>query len=295
MTTGEKIKKLRTEKMMTQSELVGDHITRNMLSRIESDEANPSLGTLLYLASRLNVPAGYLLADEKEDKIYAKSFSIDNIKLAYKSGDYKICRRLCLEFNGDDDEVCFLLAHSSFEIACEQFRNGKLKRAAVYFDEAISCAMESEYYAGNIIAASCMYLRYMRRFSPSLSSDVIDENTVEYFCAMDNDFCRYIYALECLENLQTDFAATYVKDGDTDSPTALHIGARVDMMHSNYRIAFIKLREILTNNREVSYPVLYDVFCDLEECAKLTNDFRSAYEYSKSRMDLLQRMLEDDE
>ena len=129
MTTGEKIKKLRTEKMMTQSELVGDHITRNMLSRIESDEANPSLGTLLYLASRLNVPAGYLLADEKEDKIYAKSFAIDNIKLAYKSGDYKICRRLCLEFDGDDDEVRFLLVQSSFELASEQFRNGKLKRA----------------------------------------------------------------------------------------------------------------------------------------------------------------------
>ena len=56
MTTGEKIKKLRAEKMMTQSQLVGEHITRNMLSRIESDEANPSLGTLIYLAKRLNVP-----------------------------------------------------------------------------------------------------------------------------------------------------------------------------------------------------------------------------------------------
>ena len=295
MTTGEKIKKLRTEKMMTQSELVGNHITRNMLSRIESDEANPSLGTLLYLASRLNVPAGYLLADEKEDKIYVKSFAIENIKLAYNSGDYKICRQFCLDFEGTDDEVALLLVQSSFAIATEEFHKGKLKRAVTYFDEAISYSETTEYYTGNIIAAACMYLRYMRKFSPNLSSGVIDENTVEHFCAMDDTFCRYSYALECLENLQTDFAVSYVKKGDSEDQAVLHIGAKLDMVHANYRPAFIKLQQILNNNKELSYPVLYEVFCDLEECAKLTNDFRAAYEYSIAKMELLQKMLEDDE
>ena len=295
MTTGEKIKKLRTEKMMTQSELVGNHITRNMLSRIESDEANPSLGTLIYLASRLNVPAGYLLADEKEDEIYAKSFAIKNIKLAYQSGDYDICRQLCLEFDGDDDEVDFLLVMSSFEVAVEAFRKGKLKRAAMYFDEVISGAESTKYYTGNIVAASCVYFRYMRKFSPNLSSGVIDENTVEHFCAMDNTFCRYIYAMECLHNMQTDFAVSYVKKGEASDPTVLHIDARVDMMHANYRLAIIKLEEILNNNRELSHPVLYDVLSDLEECTKTVGDFKSAYEYSTARMNLLQNMLEDDE
>ena len=295
MTTGEKIKKLRIEKMMTQSELVGNHITRNMLSRIESDEANPSLGTLLYLASRLNVPAGYLLADEKEDKIYVKSFAIENIKLAYKSGDYRICRHLCLDFDGVDDEVSFLLVQSSFAIATEAFHKGKLKSAVIYFDEAISYSSATEYYTGNITAASCMCLRYMRKLSPNLSSGVIDENTVEYFCAMDDNFCRYIYALECLENLRTDFAVSYVKKGDINDPLVQHISAKIDMVHANYRLAFIKLQQLLNNNIEISYPVLYDVFFDLEECAKTTNDFRAAYEYSKAKMDLLQKMLEDEE
>ena len=93
LTTGEKIKKLRTDKMMTQSELVGDQITRNMLSRIESDEANPSLSTLLYLAKRLNVPAGYLIADEDEDDVYSKAFVIRDIKRAYVSKNYRVCRK----------------------------------------------------------------------------------------------------------------------------------------------------------------------------------------------------------
>ena len=48
MDIGKKIKKLRNEKLITQSELVGNEITRNMLSRIENGAALPSLGTVVY-------------------------------------------------------------------------------------------------------------------------------------------------------------------------------------------------------------------------------------------------------
>jgi transcriptional regulator with XRE-family HTH domain len=41
MNIGKKIKDLRSAKMMTQSELAGDEITRNMLSRIESGSKRP--------------------------------------------------------------------------------------------------------------------------------------------------------------------------------------------------------------------------------------------------------------
>ena len=295
MTTGEKIKKLRVEKMMTQAQLVGSHITRNMLSRIESDEANPSLSTLLYLASRLNVPAGYLLADEKEDQLYVKSLAIKNIKTSYQSGEYKICRQFCLDFDGTDDEITFLLVRSSFEVAVEEFDKGNLRSALFYFDEVISYSDESEYYTGNLKAAACMYIRYMRRFSPNLSSSVIDEDSVEYFCAMDDKFCRYFYAIECLDNSNESVADTYIKNSDERDSTVLHISARLDMLHGNYLSAFSKLKIILTDDREVSYPVLHNVFMNLEECAKELNDFKAAYEYSNAKLHLLQRMLSVDE
>lgn len=294
MTTGEKIKKLRAEKMMTQSQLVGDQITRNMLSRIESDEANPSLGTLIYLAKRLNVPPGYLLANEKEDELYKKSFALDGIKLAYKAGSYKICRQLCMDYDGFDDEIVMIAAHASFYLAVEEFNKGNLKRAVMYFDEAISYETHTTYYTEHIKAESCMYLRYMARFSQNLSSSVIDENSVEYFCAMSNDFCRYIYAIECVENSHTTFANSLVSKGEREDPTVLHLGAKLDMIHGNYRLAIIKLQQALNNNRAISRPVLYSVFSDLEECAKATNDFRAAYEYSTTKMDLLQKMLSDE-
>ena len=294
MTTGEKIKKLRNEKMMTQAQLVGDHITRNMLSRIESDEANPSMGTLMFLASRLGVPAGYLIADEEEDKVYAKSFVIEDIRRSFKSKSFVICRQLCIDSEYIDDEVMFLAAEACFAVAVEKFNDGILKEAVVIFDEAISFADQTSYYTEHIKASSYLYLRYMQKFSPNLSSVYADNGTFEHYCAMSNSFCRYIYALECIDNSHYSFANSYVEKGESEDPTVLHLGARLDMVSGNYRIAFMKLQQILTNDREVSRPLLYEVVLSLEECAKRIDDFKSAYEYSTIKMDILQKMLADE-
>lgn len=72
MNIGERIRALRNAKMMTQTELAGKQITRNMLSRIENGSALPSLSTIMYLAARLGVPAGFLLAEEGDEFYYKK-------------------------------------------------------------------------------------------------------------------------------------------------------------------------------------------------------------------------------
>ena len=280
--------------MLTQSQLVGSQITRNMLSRIESDEANPSLSTLLYLAQRLGVPAGYLLADQKEDAVYAKSFVLENIKRAHESGDHRICLSLCADSGLDDDEVFLLAAESAFCVAVEEFDKGALRRAVDFFDEAIGYCDRSSYYTEHVRAGACMYIRYMRRLSPNLSSSVVDETEVEPYCAMDNTFCRYIYAVEGVENSHTTFVRAFVESGDREAPTVLHLGAKIDMAHGKYRLANLKLSRVLTNPYEVSRPVLYAVFADLEQCCKATGDFKGAYEYSTTKLDLLQKMLTQD-
>ena len=66
---GTKIKQLRKSKKMTQAALVGDKITRNMLSGIENGVANPSISTLNYLADKLGVSVGYLLSEEEEENV----------------------------------------------------------------------------------------------------------------------------------------------------------------------------------------------------------------------------------
>ena len=53
---GSKIKEARIAKKMTQSQVVGNFITRNMLSQIENGIAMPSINTLEYLAEVLDLP-----------------------------------------------------------------------------------------------------------------------------------------------------------------------------------------------------------------------------------------------
>ena len=63
MTLGEKIKKARLERHMTQREVVDGYITRNMLSKIENNSATPSLKTMEYLANQLGLPMSYFVTD----------------------------------------------------------------------------------------------------------------------------------------------------------------------------------------------------------------------------------------
>ncbi len=64
---GQKIKEARLAKKMTQSEVVGSFITRNMLSQIESGTALPSMRTLAYLAQVLDLSLPELLATDTAD------------------------------------------------------------------------------------------------------------------------------------------------------------------------------------------------------------------------------------
>lgn len=67
MGLGEKLRQTRLEQGMTQRQLCGDSITRNMLSQIENGTASPSVSTLCYLAHRLQKPVSYFLEEEMMD------------------------------------------------------------------------------------------------------------------------------------------------------------------------------------------------------------------------------------
>ena len=63
MELGEKLRLARLEAGLSQRQLCGEEITRNMLSQIEHGTAKPSMKTLQYLAARLAKPVSYFLED----------------------------------------------------------------------------------------------------------------------------------------------------------------------------------------------------------------------------------------
>lgn len=64
MELGQKLKQARMEAGLSQRQLCGETITRNMLSQIENGNARPSMDTLRYLASRLEKPVSFFLEEE---------------------------------------------------------------------------------------------------------------------------------------------------------------------------------------------------------------------------------------
>ena len=61
MELGQRLKQARLEAGLSQRQLCGDVITRNMLSQIENGSARPSMDTLQYLAAQLGKSVGYFL------------------------------------------------------------------------------------------------------------------------------------------------------------------------------------------------------------------------------------------
>ena len=64
MDLGARLKQARLEAGLSQRQLCGEEITRNMLSQIENGSARPSMDTLRYLSARLGKPMGYFLEEE---------------------------------------------------------------------------------------------------------------------------------------------------------------------------------------------------------------------------------------
>lgn len=64
MDMGQRLKQARLEAGLSQRQLCGDVITRNMLSQIENGAARPSMDTLTFLAGRLGKSVSYFLEED---------------------------------------------------------------------------------------------------------------------------------------------------------------------------------------------------------------------------------------
>ena len=86
MTLGEKLLRARQEASLSQRQLCGDVITRNMLSQIEHGTAKPSMETLRYLAARLEKPVSYFL--EEDAALSPNQALMEQARSSWESGAY---------------------------------------------------------------------------------------------------------------------------------------------------------------------------------------------------------------
>lgn len=152
MELGARIKAVRLEAGLSQRQLCGDVITRNMLSLIESGRARPSMDTLAYLAARLGKPMGYFL---EEQAVTSPNQSImDSARAAYTAGD----RRGVLDAlegyrtpDGVFDPERYLLgALTAVELAQQAVAEGKNAYAVRLLEQAKDWGGQSPYWTEDL-------------------------------------------------------------------------------------------------------------------------------------------------
>lgn len=294
MNIGKRIRQLRLSKLMTQADLAGDQITRNMLCNIERGTALPSLPTAMYLAGRLGVPVGLLLAEEGGEFPYRKMIEMPNIRRAFAAGDFTGCLSLLhSSFPAErDDELSLLCAEAEFGAARNAFDEGRFRRAAAAFDRGVTAAGQTVYDTDSLRARTAVYFRYLSGVSPTLSSDILPENEVAGARAFGDEFCEYFMALDALENGRDGEVAAYLTRQEK-SLYAARIRALILMKKEEYQEAEEALEALLARPELSVGALLYEIFGDLDLCCRKNDDYKRAYEFAGSRMGLLERLLEE--
>lgn len=294
MNIGKRIRQLRLSKLMTQADLAGDQITRNMLCNIERGTALPSLATAMYLAGRLGVPVGLLLAEEGGEFPYRKMIEMPNIRRAFAAGDFTGCLSLLhSSFPAErDDELSLLCAEAEFGAARNAFEEGRFRRAAAAFDRGVTAAGQTVYDTDSLRARTAVYFRYLSGVSPTLSSDILPENEVAGARAFGDEFCEYFMALDALENGRDGEVAAYLTRQEK-SLYAARIRALILMKKEEYQEAEEALEALLARPELSVGALLYEIFGDLDLCCRKNDDYKRAYEFAGSRMGLLERLLEE--
>ena len=285
MTLGQKIRSARIERGYTQKQLVGEHITRNMLSKIENDSATPSVRTLEYIAARLQMPVSYFMDNTK----YSDGTSLDGLdemRRAYKSGEYLECIRLLEESTsvGTTDEGYLLRTLSSLGAAHEELKKGNFPGAKEYADAADYYNKEGLYYSAavdaemSLILAECALVLDMGEY---------EENAREYERAVKDISFQDRYALVKAEYLlrteETELAEKVLtKLSPSGDPKYLYLMGFYHLRTGKTDEAIMCLKEAEFSAKNT--PLLPLIYEKLEECYLKREDFRLAYEYAAKQL-----------
>lgn len=260
MTLGEKIKQARLEAGLSQRALCGTEITRNMLSQIENNSAQPSMSTLRFLAGQLKKPISYFLEEE-----FTASPNHGIMKggwLAYEAGNYSDCLRLLDSYQSPD---------SVYD------REQALLRTMAQLNLARECILSGrEIYARELIEkVSCP------RWMPELENRRLEllsllEPMPEE--ALPNlDISLLIRANAALSSGLPSRAIRILEAAQLQTPRWHLLRGKAALALEDYAAAANHLQQAETEFSKQTIPLL-------EQCFKELGDFKSAYYYAcKSR------------
>ena len=276
MNIGEKIKEARLKNKMTQNELCGDKITRNMLSAIENGKAVGSLDTLTYLADRLDISLSYLFSDDTDSFFFEKKARMPKIRAALDEKNYNLCISLIMNLGKQDNELSFILATCYFELGVQSVKFGCLKSGGKYLSLCEHYCDVTLYDTKRFESIIPLYQAVCNNVnSPLLEFDEIGY-LVGLKSASDLEFYKYL-----IMDFEFPFTTANYKD---------HIAAKALIKERKYADALKLLTSIEDRKNEIERNafLMFGVYTDMEICYRNLFNFESAYKYSSKRISLME-------
>jgi len=145
---GQRLKQARLEQGLSQRQLCGNVITRNMLSLIENGSASPSMETLRYLAGRLGKTVSFFL---DEDVVISPNQSLmEKARAAFDGAQYDGVLQVLEQFQRPDPifdwEEALLRSLALLNLAQDAISRGKDPYALELLERAAIAGEQTPYY-----------------------------------------------------------------------------------------------------------------------------------------------------
>ena len=260
MELGEKLRQARLEAGLSQRQLCGDIITRNMLSLIEHGAAKPSMDTLKLLAARLGRPVSFFL---EEDALTSPNQStMETARRLFDSGDFAGVVSVLEDYRMPDPvydrEQALLLALSLLELAEQAIGEGRYPYAL----ELLNRADIDTAYCGKDLSRRRLLL--LGRIPGQKVSDRLPSLDEELLLR-----AREAFAAGSVERAKCLLEAVQERGG----PQWNLLRGRVHLEEGMFREAALCL-----HIAEAGYPK--EMAPLLEHCYRELQDYKRAYEYA---------------
>lgn len=253
MELGQRLRQARQEAGLSQRQLCGDVITRNMLSQIENGSARPSMDTLVYLATQLRRPVSYFL-----EEYSGSDERVQKLRHAYGAGDFSQALELLQEpAEMFSEEQGLLRQLCLLSLAEQEVKRNHNSHARQLLEQA-----EQE--------KTCYRVPELERLRSLLLAQVSKEPV---FLPPIEDTLQ-VYAEQAMKQGQLDRCIALLEacENRTDGKWPL-LRAEAAFRQQDYEKAAEHYHQA-----EAQYPK--ECFGQLEKCYQALENYKMAYEYA---------------
>lgn len=277
MHLGARIKQARLAAKLTQQQLCGKQITRNMLSQIENGSASPSMATLLYLAERLERPVSWFFGEDA----LTNGAVMEQARRLYQEGDFASAQKSLESYQWEDpvfdNEAALLQARCCLELA-KQADSGEARR---YCRQARQWAEKSCYQSAGLQLELMLCEAWLCRKRPEELERFL-EKALSALPELEQSRLRLLFArfflgqslpLQAQGLLQAEFSSNAQQEAlclQADSFFALEKWEQAKKAYA--------AGEKLAMPEEKPY-----FYGRLEQCCLALEDYKGAYYYAKKQ------------